>query len=267
MDEMSYEDFVEPLVVLGTAMNTHELWRAVAAGEISAEDAAERLRGEEPHELIEASVTQFVPPSPEQLERRLHALLELASPPLWRRWLLGGGLALAAAIALTLGLLLGGEPSLTPVVGYAPPEFRQQYEQIRDAASSDEVSSEAASPAAANSEARVPEYLEDQTLEIWLSPDTAFSEALDVVVYGRHEGGAPVELPLRPQVRDNGVVHVEVGVREAGLTPGRWVLLFVIGHAGALPDDLERRLMAPHPTEGSSRVVEGRVDIVEREHR
>ena len=95
-----------------------EAWLDLAHGLTSADEAAAAMEGKEPPELVERSKVLFLPPSAEDEQRRLEALLQTHfSEPARRRvprWVQAGVAALAAA-----GLVLVLRPPAAFEGGYS----------------------------------------------------------------------------------------------------------------------------------------------------
>lgn len=240
-----------------------EPWLDLAQGHIDPAQALEAMRSQEPAELAERSARMFTPPSREQIQARLDAILathfsrgpdertasrepDVASLPDARTrrrpspWLLA---ALPALAAILLLLLL---PSSRPpfAAGYTL-DFQRSLAQLR------------------GSEAEaIPRYREDRDIAVVLRPADRIEGPVDVRVFARGRDGHVLALPVRPVVNESGVIDLLGSAEAWGLDVGTWELTFVIGRPGDLPDRLpgarDRENDVPYETRTAVIEVVGR---------
>jgi hypothetical protein len=227
------------------------VWDELAQGRVSPEEAIERARAQEPEALVERTARMLVPPTAEQKQARLQALLDAAQPaepasatvvrP--RRWMFGGVAALAAAAAVLLLVMPRGSELPAFEAGYEL-EARRALEVERDASSE---------PAADE----VPRYRVDRTLELALRPGHRVVESVDVRAFAARGDEPAIVLPVEPHRKGGGVLTIEGRPQAWGLEPGRWRLTLVVGPAEGLPDALaDVRMDAEAPYDVASTWVE-----------
>lgn len=220
-------------------------WGRVVRGEISANEATALLASPEEQELARRV---FAAPTPERREELLAALLaQLATEQVEAGGdgaVVGGGLdptartvpsprrrrsgILLATVAVAAVVLLsfltrppGGlstSYTLDPLMG--------------DAAwrSTPETST-------------LPSYSRASKLHVVLRPSDPVEGTVGLVAFARPIEGPGSPLPLEPRIAPNGLVTVDMLIRDTGLHEGDWELVFAVGRPGALPatwDALER---------------------------
>lgn len=199
-----------------------EVWLDLVHGRVSAEEAA--AASAEPEALVERSRVLFAPPSAEDEERRLQALLQACFPEPARRrrpwWLVGVITAVAA------GLLL----LLVPLRRPAP--FEGGY-AVSVSGGMLEVRAEPSGGAAA-----VERFREDQRIELRLRPREAVEGPIEVTAFATSDGRS-LRLSVQPEINEHGVVVVAGRADALGLSAGRWTLTVVVGWADHLPDTLD----------------------------
>lgn len=202
-----------------------EVWLDLAHGRLSADEAAAAMEGQEPAELVERSKALFLPPSVEDEERRLEALLQAHFPAPARRrvprWVETGLLGLVAAAALVLVF-----EQLRP-----PPAFDEGY----SIAMSPGYAEERGEPSATTGPRR---YYEGQRIVIRLKPQGSVREPVGVVAFASAEGRVTA-LEVEPEVNEHGVVVIAGTPEALGLSVGRWQLVVVVGPADHLPSRYE----------------------------
>jgi hypothetical protein len=221
-----------------------EAWLDLAHGQISADDAAAAMAAHEPAELVERSKVLFMPPSAEEDERRLEALLRAHFPAPARRrvppWVLAGVVTLAAA-GLVLLIVPPGGPR--PFDGGYALGLSPGYLEERD------------EPAAADG---VKRYREGQRIELVVRPrDTV--KGVDAVAFVVTEDRA-TPLSTQPTVNEHGVVALAGTPEALGLPLGRSRLVVVIGPSEHLPKVYDERVQ--DGAEAPYDVVEEAVEIV-----
>ncbi len=215
---------VDALIAHSAHDSLPEPWLDFAHGTISAEEAVAAMEGREPPELVERSVALFRPPSAEEEERRLEALLgaHFAAPVrrLVPRWVLAAGTALAAA-ALVLVIL----PPPRFDAGYAL-SLSPGYLEERDA------------PGPVKTVEGVTRYREGQRIELRLRPRAVVEEPVSAVAFAE-AGGQHVALRSAVDVNADGVVVITGTPEALGLAVGRWRLVVVVGPPRHLPEAFE----------------------------
>jgi hypothetical protein len=238
-----------------------EVWAELALGRVGAEEALERARAQEPEALVERTARMLAPPTAEQKQARLQALLdaaqsaeaapapEPASAPAPatvirpKRWMFGGVAALAAAAAVLLLVMPRGSELPAFEAGYEL-EARRALEVERDA-SSEPTADE------------VPRYRVDRTLELALRPGHRVVESVDVRAFAVRGDAPAIVLPVEPHRKGGGVLTIEGQPRAWGLEPGRWRLTLVVGPPEGLPEALaDVRTDAEAPYDVASTWVE-----------
>lgn len=232
--------------------STPEIWVDVVHGDVSPEQAAERTKGDEPPALIERRKRLFAPPSAEQEQRTLEALLDALSTepaartpqaaraPRWRWW--GSAVLVAACGLLVLMLRRPTEPD--SLVGYEL-ELSGGHEPGR-------VVMRGADPPP-----RARAYIEGRTISITLRPERAVTTEIGVKVFAA-QGEASKVLPVTPSTEANGVVKLAATTTALGLSVGQWRLTVVVGPPGALPE-------RPEQVVGEGRAAPYDVEIVDLE--
>lgn len=217
-----------------------EVWIDLVHGHTSADEAAAAAAVDEPDELVERSRALFAPPSAEDEERRLEALLEAhfaepapaanSTPPARSRWVVGGVVAMLAA-------------SLLLVFVSQPPPFDGGYSLTM----SPGYLEERAEPTTAS---ETPRYYEGQRIEVHLRPMESVALPLDVnaFVFALADGRSH-ELAVEPEINEHGVVSIAGSTDALGLSVGRWTLVVVVGPPEHLPktlDDVHDEADAPY---------------------
>lgn len=226
-------------------------WRRVVEGELSPEQAAALLGAPGEGELVRRV---FAPPPPERREEVLATLLaQLATedgkaggdggdaggavargglgPGARSSWLRrrSGVLAMMAAAAVVL---------LSFVM--------RPHEGLSTTYTIDLLRGDAAwrsTPEASP----LPSYSRASTLHVVLRPRDPVKGPVALVAFARPIEGHGSPLPLEPRVAPNGLVTVDVLVRDTGLHEGDWELVFVVGRPEVLPstwEALERAIEA-----------------------
>jgi hypothetical protein len=200
-----------------------EAWLDLAHGQISADEAAAAMEGQEPPELVERSKALFLPPSAEDEERRLEGLLRAHFPEPARRrvprWVQAGVVALAAA-----GLVLVLMPPTPP----SPSPFDGGYSVALSPGALDERDE----PAPAGDVVR---YREGQRIELRLRPLDSVEQPVGVVAFAVAQEGEVVVLRVEPEINAHGVIAIAGTPAALGLPAGRWRLVVVVGPPEHLP--------------------------------
>ncbi len=212
--------------------STPQAWAEVARGFISAEEAARRLHGREPTELIERSKALFNPPSLAQREALFEQLLAAGvdrggherEPPAGTRWWLVPTLSFALAAGLLL-LLRSPMPPPAPATHSLPSytvEFEYGIATMRDIQD----------PMGYGS---MPTYLLDRDVLVRLVPDEPVDEMIEVVAFARSAGGRVTRLQMDSKISAEGVVELEGRARDIGLDLGEWELVLAVGPRSKTP--------------------------------
>jgi hypothetical protein len=219
-------------------------WRRVVQGEIPAEEAAALVESPEERELARRV---FTAPTPERREALLAALLaqlatedaktrgdgglepRAATVPSRRRRRRGILLATVAVAAVVLLSILTRPPgglsttyTLDPLVGDAG------WRSTRET-----------SP--------LPSFSRASQLHVVLRPRDPVEDPVALVAFARPLEGRGSTLPLQPRIAPNGLITVDVLLRDTGLYEGDWELVFAVGRPYVLPSTwevLERPLEA-----------------------
>lgn len=213
--------------------DTPEPWRLVHEGRLSADEAAVRLRGVEPDEVVERSKGLFGAPHTQDDRRRLDEVMRSyrsgATAPSrsgsTARWLVPAGLAAAAALLLW---------SLRPSPPEGPRPLGTDYgvtlerglAEVRSSQRPDEIVT----------------YRRDRSMEIWLRPHHAVDGPLEVSLHARRDGDVRT-LNVDPVVDDKGTVSIVAELEQLGLTVGDWELVLAVGRPGHLPDGIDAHTM------------------------
>ena len=264
MNERSVAEMVGAHVVLSSP--TAELWRKVAHGELSADDAAAQVlagrTGVDEHvrEEVERARLVFAPVTPAGQEERLAALLARrraddavvtlagrAAPSdrrAGKRWALG---LAVVAVALAAALALWWQPGKQAAfVGEYTLELSGMTSDMRGKATTKQEESES------------PRFRIDGRIEVALTPLDDVAGPLEVVGFARGPAGEVQPLRLERVVYPSGKIVVDMPVRALGLHEGTWELVFAVGRAGELPRSWDE-LGAGGP---GYEVVRGTVQIV-----
>lgn len=200
-----------------------EAWLDLAYGRMSVDDAAAAMEGLEPPELVERSKALFVPPSAEDEERRLEALLQAHFPaPVRRRvprWLQSSVVALAAA-------------SLVLVIAQQirrPPPFDRGYELWMSPGSLEEREEP-------ETTSEVERYRMGQRMELFVRPHGTVTGVSAVAFVVTASGST--RLRTEPVINEDGVVTLTGTPETLGLPLGRCTLVVVIGPREHLPASL-----------------------------
>ncbi|MCX4246896.1 hypothetical protein [Paraliomyxa miuraensis] len=224
-----------------------DVWLDHLHGHVSADQAAAAASATEPEELVERSRVLFAPPSAEDEDRRLQALLDahfaepgpassptsMATPSRSRsRWVVASVVTMLAASLLLLVF-----------VPRSPPAFDGGYELQLSSGYLDERA-EHADP----SQPR--RYYEGQRITLHLRPAQAVTEPVGAVAFAvAVEDGSSHRLAIEPMINDQGVVSIVGTPQDMGLSAGRWTLVVVVGWPHHLPlrhDDVHEDREAPY---------------------
>lgn len=221
------------------AAPTQDPWRSVALGEKSADELiAARADTEDPDDL-KRRAELFAPPSEEERRADLDAVLERCAKepqqpgtviPLEKRgrvswWTIGGGLLAAAASAALVWRLI---PSVEPGSRRPMPSFVVDWEE-ESGGSMRKADDGGQAPGACW------RYQADGQLVVRLRPRGTLRDDVFVAAMAQQEGGKPKVLPIVPEMSDLGVITIEQGVAELGLTSGEWSMTIFVGHGDGLP--------------------------------
>lgn len=224
---------------VATSTPSADVWHRVAHGELTPDEAEKLLLastepGAAERDAIERAKQVLAPPSPEQHQAGLEALLARCAAedaeggavvvPLrrWRarRWLVGT-LAAAAAVVLSVWLV-------RPRAVHEPEAFVGSYEI--------EIDNGAAMVRGAEPEAGLPTFLLDDELRIRLVPEAAMEGPIGVVVFATDRSGRAHRVEVETRVHERGVVELVTTVKALDLAEGEWELVIAVGWADALPD-------------------------------
>jgi hypothetical protein len=254
-------------VVMSTP--TAETWYRVAHGELSPEQAEALLRegaeaGAVEREAIERAKRVFVPPSAEQQQAGLEALLARRAaedvetgagavvvplrPRRARRWVVGM-LAVAAAVVLTVWLV-------PPRPGRDLGPFAGGYEI--------ELENGAAVMRGTGPRAEIPTFLLGDELRIRLVPEEAVEAPLGIVVFAMDRSGRSHRVDVEPRLHARGVVELATTVKALGLDEGEWELVIAIGWVEALPASWDELAERGGPESAGYEVARQRVRVVAR---
>jgi hypothetical protein len=220
-------------------------WRRVVDGEISTEAAAAVLESPEERELARRV---FATPTPERREELLATLLarlakeavkargdgedggeagarrglepEVHAVSTWLPRRSGIVLAAVAAAVVLVSFLTRPQGGLATTYTLDP--------LVGDAAWR---GPEATSP--------VPSYSRASRLHVVLRPNEPVEGPVAVGAFGRPIEGQGSPLPLEPRIAPNGLVTVDVLIRDIGLHEGDWELVFAVGRPETLPSTWE----------------------------
>lgn len=208
-------------------------WRRVVHGEIPAEQAAALLESPEERELARRV---FAAPTPERQEELLARLLaQLATedvkaggnvgpePTAVRSWIRRRSammLAVVAAAVVLVSFLVRPQAGLSTTYTLDP--------LMGDAAwrSTPETTP-------------LPSYSRASNLHVVLRPNDPVEGPVALMAFGRSTEGLGVPLSLKPRIAPNGLVTVDVLIRDIGLHDGDWELVLVVGRPDALPSTWE----------------------------
>lgn len=254
-------DPIVPLLASHEALrSTPELWFDVSRGSISAEQAGQQLADIEEPALIERSQALFAPPSPEQERRIRQRALDSVAPSRRPWWWVTGSLAMAAAFLLVLALR-PDDPAPYAPLGV---EYRVELSAGWEATRSEADRGPTPGPTPADSPTDSPTYRLDQQVDFTLRPKVALHDPqLEVVMLAYDEQGRSVRVgPRRRLATRMGTVHLSQTLGAAGLTPGTWQLVFVIGRPGQIPEQPERFAPGAPPPDPSVAVVRQTIELV-----
>lgn len=210
------------------------VWRRVVAGELSAEEAA-ALLGSPAEGAIARRV--FATPTPERREELLATLLaQLATEDVkaggdggaikprpvgsWLRRRSGILATMAAAAVVSLSLLMRPQEGLSTTY---------TLELLRGDAAWRGIPETSPLPA----------FTRASDLHVVLRPRVPVEGPVGLVAFARPLGGRGSPLPLEPHIAPNGLVTVDVLVRDTGLHEGDWELVFAVGRPHSLPSTWE----------------------------
>lgn len=208
-------------------------WRRVVHGEIPAEEAAALLESPEERELARRV---FAVPTPERREALLAALLaQLATEDVktggdgalepravrsWFRRRSGIMLAAVAAAVVLVSFLARPQAGLSTTYTLDPLRGDAAWRSTPET-----------SP--------LPSYSRASNLHVVLRPNDPVEGTVALVAFGRSTEGLGVPLLLEPRIAPNGLVTVDVLIRDTGLYEGDWELVFAVGGPDALPSTWE----------------------------
>lgn len=245
-----------------------EVWRLVAHGKLSPDEAAARLLeeredvSEQEREAIERAKLVFAPVSPDRRDAGLAALLvrqqaEDRDPqsravvvpmrPRKAKVWFAGALAVAASIGLSLWLVRPAPPD-------EPGAFSGRY--------AIEFDNPSAGMRGTGTTTRIPRFLLSGEIKMRLLPEEAVEGKLAVVAFALDESGKAWRLDLAPRVHPNGVVEIAAHVKDLGLGEGEWELVFAIGREQAVPASWEELVEWTNPV--GYEVQRRKIDIVSR---
>lgn len=262
---MASLDPIVPLLASHEALrSTPEIWLDVSRGSISPELAGEQLEGVEEPALIERSRVLFAPPSPEQEHRIRERALDSVAPARRPWWWVTGSLAMAAALLLALALRPDDPAPYAPLGVEYRVELSAGWEATRSEAGREPPPGQTPPARPTNRPTDRPTYRSDQQVDFTLRPKVALHEpTLDVVMFAYDEQGRGVRVgPRRHLATRTGTVHWSQTLGAAGLTPGTWQLVFVIGRPGQLPEQTERFAPGAPPPDPSVAVVRQTIELV-----
>jgi hypothetical protein len=87
----------------------------------------------------------------------------------------------------------------------------------------------------------LPIYLESSTLQIEFRPKEPTYDPIDIVAFANDWHGNRIRLNITPRFSPSGDIAIRNYVRDTGLFPGEWEMVFAIGRKATLPltfDDL-----------------------------
>lgn len=223
-------------------------WEALAAGELSAEEAEELRREAGDSVTAKAKHDAFSPLGPDFRARVVSAIrqeresaaepeapappprvrdigdLRPATPPRRRGALRWAAAGLAAAALLAIALWPHGQP---PLPGYAA-RLTGGVETMRSPG-------EPADPVATDGEATV--FAAGNAFELVLTPAEPVTGRLTVATFVLSADGVPRPLALSAEISEHGAVRLagRVGSGGVDLPPGPSELLVVVGRPGRLP--------------------------------
>jgi hypothetical protein len=268
-------------------------WHELAIGALTREQVVAMRRGLESPEELERKLALFEPPTPEQSDRILQALLARPGSPAskpsadqpgtheprsdeddsvvplrtaerstTRR--AGStttvvGVLLAAAAVLLVWLVRPAPDPEAP----ATPERLPAFElQLQGGWSGDMRGTDTADPATDGCDQR---YHRERSLSVRLHPSEAFGDELSVATHAQPETGEGHWIPshvLAPRLSSEGVLSIEQPIAELGLGVGAWTLTFYVVRDEARLDLAALRGLEPGSHPGVT-VVRGRICIVE----
>lgn len=224
----------------------HAAWLDLAYGRMSADEAEAAMAGVEPPELVERSKALFVPPSAEDEERRLEALLQAHFPaPVRRRvprWLQSSVVALAAASLVLVIVQQIRRPQ--PFDGGYELRMSSGYLEEREG------------PVATS---EVERYRMGQRIELVAQPHEAVTGVSAVAFVVTGSTSSP--LRIEPTINGDGVVTLAGTPEALGLPLGRSRIVVVIGPREHLPERYSDEGV-PENAEAPYDVVEHAVEIV-----
>lgn len=224
---------------------TAELWRRVALGELSPDEAEATVLGERTDEgardEAERARVVFAPVAEARREALLEQLLarrradddvvmlpERAAHAQARRRRARAMAAIGIVVALAAMLLLWVPPR-------APDTFAAQYEL--------ELSGMTAGTRGADPSqeppGELPTFATTGTIRVGLRPADPVAGPIEIVGFARSASGAVQPLSLEAVVRPSGKVDVEVPASALGHA-GTWELSFAVGRPEALPRSWEQ---------------------------
>lgn len=244
MNEQAVEDTLGAHMALSS--RTAEIWREVAHGERSADEAVAavldgRAQGsDEERDEVERAKLVFAPVAEARREALLEELLarrqaeasvvslaERVTPkrPRWGKGRVAGLVVAAVAIAAVLVLWL--QPGKHDAfVGRYTLELSGMTAEMRG-------------PQPAPNLGEIRTFRIDGRMKVELTPEDDVAGPLEVVGFARARSGEVRSLELEPQVYASGKVDIDMPVRAMGLSEGMWDLVFAVGRAGAVPRSWE----------------------------
>jgi hypothetical protein len=262
-------------------------WHELAIGALTREQVVAMRQGLESPEELERKLKLFEPPTSEQSDRILQALLERHGSPASKpsadeprpdeagsvvplRTAQRGttrrtgsatavvGVLLAAAAVLLVWLV---QPTPRDPGAPAASERLPAFElQLQGGWSGDMRG--AVDPATDGCDQR---YHRERSLSVRLHPSEALRDELSVATHAQPETGEGHWIPsdvLAPRLSSEGVLSIEQPIAELGLGVGTWTLTFYIVRDQARLDLAALRRLEPGSHPGVT-VVQGRICIVE----
>lgn len=117
----------------------------------------------------------------------------------------------------------------------------------------------------------LPSYSRSSNLHLVLRPVDPVAGPVALVAFARSTEGWSVRLELQPRIAPNGLVSVDVPIRDTGLYEGEWELVLVVGRPGVLPatwQELERAEQADRAGESPAyEVLHAAIRVVSDERR
>jgi hypothetical protein len=154
----------------------------------------------------------------DELRRRLQPTGQVVRPPRWRRR--GVVLAMVAAAALLVPFLPPPDGTLSTTYTLDPLTGEADWRGASDTVA-------------------LPSYSPASNLRLVLRPTDPVAGPVELVAFARSSEGQSLRLELQPRIAPNGLVSVDVPMRDTGLYEGEWELVLVVGRPGVLPSSWE----------------------------